>query len=205
MIVLLMLRLGRPAGARELADILGLDEHTVAKHLRSLARLNLVARTSRYSGYILLGGSQLILGSAATVKNLQSDPIIITRDIDIKNESLVIIESAGTVKNLQSEALSPTEQALKEAGISNPKRQELASLPGVTPESIRVWEANLKHEKGEKYKPGLLIHMLESGEPPQPVNQIGHHLNCECEECQRIKYREWSTLGDCRSEDEGDA
>jgi DNA-binding MarR family transcriptional regulator len=61
-VVLLMLRLDRPLGAREMADILGLDEHTVAKHLRALSQLNLVARTRQRGGYILLGGSQLILG-----------------------------------------------------------------------------------------------------------------------------------------------
>ncbi len=190
-VILLMMRLGRPTGAREMADILGLDEHTVAKHLRSLAQVNLVARSSAHSGYILLGGSQLILGSDFTVKNLQFDPII-TRDTDINNESVVIIDSAQTVKNLQFEDnLSPVEQALKEVGISDPKRSELARLTGITPESIKAWEVNLKHEKGERYKPGLLIHMLESGEPTPPVNQIGHHLNCGCEECQRINYLAW--------------
>jgi hypothetical protein len=194
-VVLLMMRLNRPTGAREMADILGLDEHTVAKHLRSLTHLNLVGRTGRYSGFVLLGGSQLILGSELTVKNLQSAPII-TRDSEIKNESIVVIDSDRTVKNLQSEAdLSPVEQALKEAGISNPKRRALARLPEITPESIKAWETNLKFEKGEKYKPGLLIHMLESGEPTPPVSENGHHMNCKCEECRLIKYREWEYLG----------
>jgi DNA-binding CsgD family transcriptional regulator len=202
-IVLLMIRLDRSAGARELAVILDLDEHTVSKHLRALAQLNLVARTSRFGGYILLGGSQLILGNETNVKNLQSDPIIITRDTDIKNDSVVIIKSAPTVKNLQCGAdLSPIEQALKEAGISNPKRQALANRPDITPEAIRAWEANLKHEKGKRYTAGLLIHMLESGEPAPPVNQNGHHLKCICEDCQRINYREWLYLGYPRLEDD---
>jgi hypothetical protein len=148
-ILLLMLRLARPTGARELADILGLEEHTTARYLRHLARMNIVARSGYRGGYVVLEGRQLIFGGGRTVENLQScGPIIITRDTDFKNESLVIIDSARTVEKLQfDEDLSPVEQALKEAGISNPKRQELASLPGVTPESIRAWEANLKHEK----------------------------------------------------------
>ena len=205
-ILLLMLRLARPTGARELADILGLEEHTTARYLRHLARINIVARTGYRGGYVLLEGRQLIFGGGRTVENLQScGPIIITRDTDIKNESLVIIESARTVEKLQfNEDLSPIEQALKEAGISNPKRRALASQPGITPDTIRAWEANLKHEKGEKYKPGLLIHMLESGEPPPEVNQNGHHLKCECEACQRIKYREWNYLGNRRPEDDDD-
>ena len=86
-VLLLMLRLDRACGARELADILGLDEHTVGKYLRQLSKLNLVARSARVNGYLALqGGRQLILGrgdflsgdpcrfdalAGATVKNLQ--------------------------------------------------------------------------------------------------------------------------------------
>ncbi len=191
-IVLLLMRLDRPAGAREMADILGLEEHTTARYLRHLAKINVVARAGHRGSYVLLEGRQLVFGERRTVENLQFEPIIITRDTDIKDESVVIIDSARTVENLQfDENLSPIERALKEAGVSNPKRRALASLPQITPESIRAWEVNLKYEKGEKYKPGLLIHMLESGEPTPPVNQIGHHLNCGCEECQRINYLAW--------------
>ena len=85
-VVLLMMRLRRPTGAREMADFLGLDEHTVAKHLRSLTKLNLVARTGRYGGYILLGGSQLILGSDATVKIYS--PSLLLLEIQILKERL---------------------------------------------------------------------------------------------------------------------
>jgi DNA-binding transcriptional regulator YhcF (GntR family) len=106
-VVLLMLRLGKPTGARELADILNLDEHTVSKHLRALARLNLVGRTGRYSGYFLLDGSQLIPGSAATVKNLQAEGV-----------------------------LSPIEQALKDAGISNPQMRCILHQVGVSEFSL---------------------------------------------------------------------
>ncbi len=54
-------------------------------------------------------------GCDGTVKILQFAPIIITRDRDIKNESVVIIDSARTVKKLQSEEMSrpPPEAAQK--------------------------------------------------------------------------------------------
>ena len=48
----------------------------------------------------------LLPGYERTVKILQSALIIITRDIDFKNESVVIIDSGRTVKKLQSEELS---------------------------------------------------------------------------------------------------
>ena len=57
-VYLLMLRLDRPSGARELADMLGLDEHTVAKYLRTLAMLNLVERTRQRGGYRLVPDRQ---------------------------------------------------------------------------------------------------------------------------------------------------
>jgi len=201
-IVLLLMRLDRPAGAREMADILGLEEHTTARYLRQLAKINIIARSGYRGGYVLLEGRQLIFGGGRTVENLQFSPII-TTDTEIKDESIVIIDSARTVEKLQfDENLSPVEQALKEAGISNPKRRALASLPEITPESIKAWETNLKFEKGDKYKPGLLIYMLESGEPTPPVSENGHHLKCECEECQRMKYREWERLGGTHKEDD---
>ena len=62
LVYLLMLRLKRPLGAREIADTLGIHEQTAARYLRRLARLNLVARSGRNQGYVLLAGNQLILG-----------------------------------------------------------------------------------------------------------------------------------------------
>lgn len=69
-----MLRLDRPLGAREIADLLDIDQHTVARYLRRLARLNLVARSAYHQGYLLLGGRQLILGDSRNVKNARLQP-----------------------------------------------------------------------------------------------------------------------------------
>jgi len=141
-VLLLMLRLDRPAGPRELADLLGLDEHTVAKYLRTLTHLNLVARSGYHGGYVLLGGRQLIFG-----------------------------------------------EALRQAGIGEPKRSQLCGLPHLTLQGVRTWESQLMHDKGSRYATGLLVYVLESGDPPPPANANGHILSCDCSECQYLKYR----------------
>jgi len=84
---------------------------------------------------------------------------------------------------------SPIKQALQKAGIGEPKRSALAGLEHVTPEYVNAWEVNLKQVKGKRYTPGLLIYVLEKGDPAPPVNANGHHPNCECDDCKYIMYR----------------
>jgi hypothetical protein len=52
-VYLLMLHLDGPRGAREIASMLGIDEHTAAKHLRGLEELSLVRRCGYKQGYVL--------------------------------------------------------------------------------------------------------------------------------------------------------
>ena len=89
-VLLVMLRLDRPVGAKEIAAILDLNEHTVAGYLRALARLNLVARAGYRQGYILLGGRQLILGAERNVKKLHFNPTSTTinrKELKIRSRS----------------------------------------------------------------------------------------------------------------------
>jgi hypothetical protein len=55
-------------------------------------------------------------------------------------------------------------QALRSAGILEPKRSELARLSWMSPAYIASWIEHLSHRK--RFSTGLLIHCLESGEPP---------------------------------------
>lgn len=63
LVLLLMIRMDAPTGRNEIADILGINRQTAAAHLRSLAQIGLITRSSYHTGYILTqGGRQLILG-----------------------------------------------------------------------------------------------------------------------------------------------
>jgi hypothetical protein len=78
----------------------------------------------------------------------------------IPTRSKIPKKSGRTDKTGQAEVL----QALLEAGISEPKRSQLAALPGLSAEAVQAWERQLKQAKGERYQPGLLVHVLESGD-----------------------------------------
>lgn len=186
-VLLLMMRLERPAGAREMGDILGLDEHTVAKYLRILAKLNLVRRTRHHSGYLLLIDRQGIFGSGLTGKKLQLGPATATEElINIKNTNKPV---TAVVDQAEQDTVAPQPaslenlQALRALGIGEPKRTALARLNHVTPASIHTWHAYLSYNKGENYRPGLLIHVLETGDPVPDVNEIGHPKDCTCRQC----------------------
>lgn len=187
-VLLLLLRLDRPAGSRELADILGLDEHTVAKYLRQLEQLHLVARGRYRRGYHLVGDLQRLFAPGLTVKNPQVAPATTTDQINQNKEK---IDSAVTAVEPRLRDLSPadcnTVQALLTAGIGEPKRSSLARLAYMTPDYIQSWQAHLKYVKGEKYRTGLLIHVLETGDPAPEVRQNGHPLECTCRECHPVE------------------
>lgn len=221
-VLLLMLRLDRPVGAKEIARILNLDQHTAARYLRSLSRLNLVASAGYNQGYILLGGRQLILGERPDVKNAHLPPTTTTLNIvrNERSEGEVGLESVRDVKNARHEPPkrahdvkiarhepakppcnvknahftstvsepTPLLQSLLEAGIGEPKRSALSALPHLTPAYVKAWESQLKLTKGERYSPGLLIHVLECGDPAPPTNSFGHVLRCRCPDCERLKY-----------------
>lgn len=186
-VFLLLLRLDLPAGAREPADTLGLDEHTVAKYLRMLGKLKLVVRTSYKGGYILVGDPQALLGTRLTVNKLQFEPAS-SNDLNLKdqNNKNLLTEEVDQTKheNHPSAQASPgAGAALRSAGIGEPKRSALARLDYVTPKYIRTWQAHLKYVKGDAFSPGLLIHVLETGDPAPEVSENGHPLDCKCREC----------------------
>ena len=186
-VFLLLLRLDRPAGARELADMLGLDEHTVAKYLRMLSQLKLVTRTRHQRGYTLSGDPKALLGTRLTVNKLQFEPAS-SNDPYLKNQNNknLLTEEVDQAHSgsLNSAQASPeAAAALRLAGIGEPKRSALARLLYVTPEYIQAWQAHLKYVKGDAYTPGLLIHVLETGDPAPEVNELGHPIDCKCREC----------------------
>ena len=189
-VLLLMLRLDRPAGARELADILGLDEHTVSKYLRTLGKLNLVVRTRYRGGYRLIPDRQDLFGGGLTVNKLQLEPVN-TAGHKYYNQTTEHLLTAVVDQNPAEQpdpgqASRESVEALRLLGIGEPKRSTLERLAHVTPKYIRAWHAHLGYVKGEAYRPGLLIHVLETGDPPPKVNELGHPLECKCRECQPV-------------------
>jgi hypothetical protein len=89
-----------------------------------------------------------------------STPLITTTIDIVKEEELSSNNNSKGRKNSDSGVLD----ALTRAGIMGKKRVSLSQLAWVTVESVSAWEAALKRRKKEKYSPGLLISVLESGD-----------------------------------------
>jgi hypothetical protein len=64
-VLMLLFRLDKPVGEREIAGILDIHPQTIRTYLASLAHLGVVTRTHRYQGWMLTGGGrQMILGES---------------------------------------------------------------------------------------------------------------------------------------------
>lgn len=220
-IVLLVLqRFDRPITAREIAAILGKDRGTIAGYLRRLVELNLVVRVSHHGGYALRGDGSIFRERTAMGEKRPDLPVINIKSPDADPESLIKVtasapdrmkhrphqgrllrgqggsEEAGTGQphHRDTPQQAALRQALRKAGILEPKRSALLALSHLTPQVISGWEKYLRLTKGERYSTGLLIHVLETGEPPPPesalppTNPNGHAKTCRCPECQRLKF-----------------
>jgi hypothetical protein len=89
------------------------------------------------------------------VKNARHEPVKNVHDV--KNARHGSPKNAHDVKNARhtstSSELSPLHQSLRDAGIGEPKRSALVTLPHVTPAYVKAWESQLKHAKGNRYSP----------------------------------------------------
>lgn len=80
-------------------------------------------------------------------------------------------------------------QALRKIGVGEPKRSQLASMPQITLSAVEAWEKLLRKRKGDNYNPGLLVHVLESGDEQLPsVRTRRDYARWEnpCEKCGRM-------------------
>lgn len=80
-------------------------------------------------------------------------------------------------------------QALRKLGVGEPKRSQLARLPEITTQKVEEWEKLLRKRKGANYNPGLLVHVLESGDEQLPtVRTRRDYARWEnpCEKCGRM-------------------
>jgi len=127
--------------------------------------------TSRYRGE-----------SAVVAQNGEKVPQL-GQNIPILRQKMPKYISAGYLNKPPAGCSPELWQALNQAHIGGKKRRSLAQRADLTPQQVRLWEQYLRKTKGEKYTPGLLIYVLEAGDPPPEINENGHLLGCECKEC----------------------
>ena len=172
-VYLVMLRLDRPTGPTEIADILDIHIGTVHSYLRSLTKLGIITRTGYMNGYILtVIGRQMALGHPVEIPQVPSPS-----SLDPPNNSFPTTDLDPAILT-----------AFYQAGIGiNHRTRVLAQQAHITPEYILAHNLQLISQDKEN-SPGLLITILESGQPAPPLNRNGHLEGCTCEACDRLKY-----------------
>jgi hypothetical protein len=181
---LLMLSLGHPITAHDLAAILGIPEQTSAEYLRTLLSLNLIV-WDEHENHYLLNERNLIIPSDGIEPFVQGEPDH-RNGVDLPawprnpmNKSWV--HSSKRTKQVWQELIS--------AGVSlNPRTRELVRQHYVTPEYVRAHRLKMvaSGKSGPQWA-GLLVTILESGEPAPPLNPNGHLETCDCLDCHGYK------------------
>jgi phage FluMu protein gp41 len=146
-LLLLMLRLGRPATAKELAAILGKEDHTVLNYLNSLMAMKLVVYSGLRLGYSLVADQLSMVffdinGDFSRADLATTTTTTINR-IEKEIEAVVAEEEApARGKNPHKTPEIPINEdlyaALLAAGVGEPKRSELAALPHVSAEAVKA-------------------------------------------------------------------
>jgi predicted DNA-binding transcriptional regulator len=214
-VYLLLLFVDRPLRVTGAARLLEIDRETARKHLLSLASIGLVRRSSLGEGFILTGmGRQLVLGEGRPTLSTRVEenppeveeippPIV----VNVVKDSEIYIPNKTTTTN-KPEEIPPAEnqavwEALWAAGIKrNPRTEQLARREYLTPDYVTGHFLSLKRQ-GMDSRTGLLVTILESGSPAPALNANRHLKDCDCQECQRLKYRICPYCGEYPCECEG--
>lgn len=182
-VLIVLFRLGRPATAKEVAEVMGVREETAGTYLKDLVALGIVAHHGKHRGYFPTHeGKQLILGlnfDPGRLENPENADFLLTttttfnKNVNGFNEEEVVVVDLENPENADFLIDDNPEkpdflilEALKEAGISNPrKREELARLPHINPEYVRAHAKAHKQESGRRRHVALLITKLQDGDP----------------------------------------
>lgn len=193
----------------------GYTDKPVSQALQYLREIGLVDHTR--SGWQLTGeGKQLPLGLAleesttetpcenrgtaqSDTEILEEMPEEVSRNISdsittttIKDSKLRVKGSSKYCNGDPSRNFSDSElkTALESAGIKGVKLKALLSRGGIRPVDVVAWEAELRERYGGRYRPGLLVHVLESGDPAPERRENGHKPGCHCYECFKLQNRQ---------------
>ena len=160
----------KPLMEIELIEITGYSKNTIRKGCRTLQKIELIIRRGRFAGYIVSRETQLYLGiptnEIAEGQKLTLEPtylLAFNKKEEKGTEGKMTQQPPGRSK------IDLREQLLKNAGIKNPTKDEILSLPWCTYNYIRE---HMKKARKEEISTGLLIHRMRSHDPePKKENK----------------------------------
>ena len=166
---------GKLPKVKELAWRLRMGEDELLKNLQELAIKELVKEVESGIYFITdFEESQAPIPAKERMRQYRKrDEIVTYRNNDSyenvtnkNNPSVSVSTSTSTsISDSDSNNNSGIFNALTKAGIRGLKRDNLSKLPHISVDYVEAWDVQLRREKGGEYNPGLLITILESGEP----------------------------------------
>ncbi len=153
-IVLLALsQLEAPTGPLELAEILGINQHTVARYLGDLLRLGLAGRSAYRAGFVITpAGRDFLLGS-------------------LPGENLVQEELAENDQNAQKRPFEPTITTTVNINPIDSKDSEIVVTAASQARIFRVWlhQAHLAN----RHRPNRQIqaHQIRPSQPTRATRK----------------------------------
>ena len=193
---------GKAVSQSWLERVTGYTDKPVSQALAYLKEIGLVDGTNRDGWRLSQGTQQLRLTEAVfpeTSRN-NSDSPPSSPELDLKesiNLEVEEVEGENESEKIRLRGVSPknpAESAIWEelalASIThNPRTEALVRLPHVNPEYVRAHRLGMERAgKGGAVWAGLLITILERGDPSPPLNASGHLLSCDCADCLGSSY-----------------
>jgi hypothetical protein len=182
MLLLILINIDRPIQCKTLAELAGINEETTRGYLKSLARQHLITRIKPKSWLPTVAGRQMIL-PAVNAENPRLLPTTTTNysigkseEVEVDLDKLTRKTRVNSKVNAENpRLLSPTIlEAYNDCGIGlNNRTIRLSQQKHITPDYIRGHHAILS-KRGQGTETGLLIYILESGQP-LPVSKNDRH------------------------------
>lgn len=118
---------------------------------------------------------------------------VINIDISSSNRSRKNSDSDKYGGKSEEEVMSIYQELAYGSVFRNDRVDELVAQDYITVEYVKGWRLHQKSiGRGGSNWAGLLIKILESGEPAPLLGETGHLIDCTCKECRPRVYREMS-------------
>lgn len=178
MLLVILIKLDRPIRCAPLATLVGTNEETTRGYLRELAQQQLITRVKSKYWIPTVTGRQYILPTiqkdaenprvllpTTTITLIEGEEAVEGEVIKRRGKSACLGQKDAEIPRVSGN-LSPTIlEAYNEVGIGlNNRTIRLAQQPHITPDYIRGHHAILS-KRGQGSETGLLIYILESGQP----------------------------------------
>jgi hypothetical protein len=168
-IILLLMKYGKPLTAKQAAILLEIDEGTASKYMQSLQAIGLIDHLGRFKGYTLTQNAiQLTMPLGDKTGDSPVFPTTTVINID-NNKVIKDIKTEAVEQKRENPAFEENKKMLRACGIGEPSLSKLADMEHVNKSYLEAMITSWKmSEKGV----GLLIHRIRNADPEPKITTI---------------------------------